>query len=241
MKQMSLNQICGVCCNVPLKENHKISKAFTLIEIIFTIIIMAGIFMVIPKIIMAATKNESFAAKQDAFFNAASLIKTASSLAWDENNTENLGILKTALNNIECNSSTDFIRIGSFLSANARTCKDNLQASAIQSEEGSDYLNFDDIDDFNGMHIDVTAKGEKKYLISTDVIYLKNIGWIGSPKKLTIDLGAAQPSNSTSNIKKLTTTIKYNGKKSIDHNKTIAAFTYYSANIGQFTLAKREW
>jgi len=112
-------------------------KGFTLIEIIFTIVIMAGIFMVIPKILMIASKNERFAMKQDAYFNAISLTKIASSLAWDENSTETLGALSTTIGNIPCDSATN-IRAGSFLSLNGRTCQDTLVASSIGSEEGSD-------------------------------------------------------------------------------------------------------
>ncbi len=215
-------------------------KAFTLIEIIFTIVIMAGIFMVIPKILMMANKNESFAMKQDAYFNAISLTKIASSLAWDENNTESLGILSTDINDIPCDASTN-IRVGSFLSANGRTCQDSLSASVLGSEEGSDYLFFDDIDDFNGSIINTTANGNNRYKITTNVSYLNHLSLFTSAKKLTIDLSATTDTDSSTNIKKMTTTIKYNGKKAVNKDKTIATFRYYSANIGQFTLNKREW
>ena len=216
-------------------------KAFTLIEIIFTIVIMSGIFMVIPKILMIANKTESFAMKQDAYFNAISLTKIASSLAWDENNTESLGILSTSLNDIPCDALSN-IRIGSFLSANGRTCQDSSYASAIMSDTGEDdYLLFDDIDDFNGSIINTTANGNNRYKIHTNVSYLNHLGLFTSAKKLTIDLSATTDTTSSTNIKKLTTTIKYNGKKSVNKDKTIATFRYYSANIGQFTLNKREW
>jgi len=215
-------------------------KGFTLIEIIFTIVIMAGVFMVIPKILMIASKNESFAMRQDAYLNAISLTKIASSLAWDENSTENLSILNTTIDNIPCDNSTH-IRIGSFLSANGRTCQDRLFASVLGSEEGSDYLFFDDIDDFNGTVINTTENGINRYKISTEVHYLDFIMPIPSSKKLTIDLSSATYTESSSNIKKLTTTIKYNGKRAVKRDKTIATFHYYSANIGQFTLNRREW
>ncbi len=216
-------------------------KGFTLIEIIFTIVIMAGIFMVIPKILMIANKTESFSMKQDAYFNAISLTKIASSLAWDESNTESLGILSTDINNIPCDSTTN-IRVGSFLSANGRTCQDSLSASTIMPDTGEDdYLLFDDIDDFNGSIINTTEGGNTRYKILTNVSYLNNIGLSTSAKKMTIDLSATTETATSSNIKKLTTTIKYNGKKAVNKDKTIATFRYYSANIGQFTLNKREW
>jgi len=48
-------------------------RAFNLIELIFTIVIMAGIFAVIPKIVFATAKSESFAMKQEALFTTVSL------------------------------------------------------------------------------------------------------------------------------------------------------------------------
>ena len=224
------------------QENNRTREAFTLIEVIFTIVIMAGIFMVIPKILMMVNKTESFAMKQDAYFNAISITKLASTLAWDENNTESLNTLNTTINNINCNGSTNYIRIGSFLSANGRTCQDSLSASAIMSDAGEDdYLFFDDIDDFNGSIINTTENGNNRYKILTHVSYLNHLNLFATEKKLTIDLSATTDTGATSNIKKLTTTIKYNGKKAVNKDKTIATFRYYSANIGQFTLNKREW
>lgn len=196
--------------------------------------------MVIPKILMMANKTESFAMKQDAYFNAISLTKIASSLAWDEKNTESLGILSTSINDIPCDALSN-IRVGSFLSANGRTCQDSLSASAIGSEEGNDYLFFDDIDDFNGSIINTTANGKNRYKIETSVNYLNHLSLFTSANKLTIDLSATTDTSTSTNIKKLTTTIKYNSKKAVNKDKTIATFRYYSANIGQFTLNKREW
>lgn len=220
---------------------YKRHKGFTLIEIIFTIVIMAGIFMVIPKILMISSKNESFAMRQDAYLNAISLSKIASSLAWDENNVDDLSELVTTNDNIPCDS-TKHIRVGSFLSENGRICHDSLTASIVGSEEGSDdYLLYDDIDDFNGTEIYVTQNGINRYKINTDVSYLKNISYTVNTNTMTIDLNTSSPTSTTGNIKKLTTTIKDHGKKALYHDRVIATFSYYSANIGQFSLSKREW
>jgi len=58
-------------------------KAFTLVELIFTIVIMAGVFAVIPKILNMTNKSDSIALKQDALLQAVSLTNIASFLAWD--------------------------------------------------------------------------------------------------------------------------------------------------------------
>ena len=220
--------------------NTQTHRGFTLIEIIFTIVIMAGVFAVIPKILMIASKNESFAMKQDAYLNAISLTKLASSLAWDEVNTQSLDVLTTANSPILCDNTTQFIRKGSFLSTNARSCNDALSASTIASEEGTNYLDFDDIDDFDKTTTNVTENGVNRYMIDTNVTYLDpHIAF--ATNTMTIDLNASITTATSANLKKLVTTIKYNGKKAVQHGRQIATFHYISANIGQFTLNKRDW
>lgn len=213
-------------------------RAFNLIELIFTIVIMAGIFAVIPKIIFATNKSDSFAMKQDALFNAVSLTNIASSLAWDENNSESLSLLATLNNNIPCNTTT-FLRLGGFLGDNTRNCKELLSASAIGSEEGNNYLIFDDIDDFNGSSIDVNIDGNEKYKLYTEVRYLDDA--IFNPvvnNKMTITLDSSIHAN-TSNIKKFKTVVGYVGGRGKDKN--ISSFYYYSTNIGQITLNSEAW
>ena len=220
-------------------------RGFTLIEIIFTIVIMAGVFMTVPKILLMASKNESFAMRQDAFFNTISISMIASTLAWDENNTKTLNFLHTQKNEINCDGST-YIRVGSFLSSNAKNCQDNLYASIISSDGESDYLLYNDIDDFNNTSIDATANGKNKYQIKTTVSYIDLLNttsktFDSSNKKLTLDLSKATTSNQTTNVKEFVATIKYNGARAIDKNKNIGTFFYDSANIGQYILNKRNW
>jgi hypothetical protein len=212
-------------------------RAFNLIELIFTIVIMAGIFAVIPKIIFATNKSDSFAMKQDALFNAISLTNIASLLAWDENNTDSSSILATSDNHIPCDTST-FLRAGGFLGEHTRNCKEIHSASAI-GNDGETVLEFDDIDDFNGSQIDVNLNTTAKYRIYTDVRYLSDN--IFSPvvnNKMTITLDNSIQTN-TSNIKKFKATVGYVGGRGKDKN--ISSFYYYSTNIGQITLNSEEW
>ena len=210
---------------------------FNLIELIFTIVIMAGVFSVIPKIIFATNKSDSSALKQDALFNAISLTKIASTLAWDENNTDSLSILATSDNYIECNTTTH-LRDGGILGENSRNCKENLSASSIGNDGESDYLSFDDIDDFNDMEIDVNLSSKTKYKIYTKVRYLNDNIFTINGDKMTITLDKSTR-NTTSNIKKFKATVGYVGGRGKDRN--ITSFTYYSTNIGQITLDSEEW
>jgi len=212
-------------------------RAFNLIELIFTIVIMAGIFAVIPKIVFATNKSDSFAMKQDALFSAVSLTNIASALAWDENNTESLSILATANNSIPCDTTT-FLRVGGFLGANTRNCKESFSASAIGSDGESDYLSYNDIDDFNNTTIAVNINTKIKYQITVKVDYLVDTIFSTSGNKMTITLDKTT-SSTTTNIKKLKTTVSYIGGRGKDYN--ISSFYYYSANIGQITLNSEEW
>jgi hypothetical protein len=211
-------------------------RAFNLIELIFTIVIMAGIFAVIPKIIFVTNKSDSFAIRQDAFFNAISLTNIASLLAWDENNTNSMSILATTDNNIECNTTT-FLRKGGFLGENSRNCKESLAASTIKDDGEGDYLSFNDIDDFHAHQIDVTLGTKTKYKIYTTVKYFDDNIFTTVGNKMTITLKGE--SNKTTNIKKFKAVVGYVGGRGKDKN--ITSFYYYSTNIGQITLNSEEW
>ncbi len=215
--------------------------AFSLIELIFTIVIMVGVFSTIPKILFSIGKSDSFALKQDAFFQAVSLTNIASLLAWDENNTDETDILQTKSSYFECNLSTKY-RIGSYKSSNARVCSQEINASfTLESDSGeNDYLLFDDIDDFNDFAVIVTtSSGKTKYKLYNQVSYLTDSFISQSTNTMTIDLNLSTTSATPTNIKKFKSTIEYAGKRGKERN--ISSFYYYSTNIGQFILNSRSW
>ncbi len=218
-------------------------RAFTLVELIITIVIMAGIFAVIPKILATSNKSDAITLKQDALLQGVSITYLASFLTWDTQNTSSLDILSTASGYFPCDASTK-IRKGSYLSANGRKCEQSLSASSISSEGESDYKNFDDVDDFNGTIIDVnTSSGKKRYELNITVEYITDGNtsvFVENGDKLTIDLSKSSSSATTTNLKRFKAKIKYAGRD-ISKKGTIASFSYTSANLGGFTLNKREW
>jgi prepilin-type N-terminal cleavage/methylation domain-containing protein len=214
---------------------------FTLIELIITIVIMAGIFAVIPKIVFTTAKSDTFSMKQDALTQALSLTEIASALAWDENNTDHLDILQTESQNFECNTTLRF-RPGSYLSPNGRMCEKNLFATLHPGPENgeNDYTLFDDIDDFNAQEINASVAGKRKYKLITGVHYLTDAITSENATAMTIDLSQSSPvDNNSTNIKKFTATVRYAGKRGREYN--ISTFSYYSTNIGQISLAYRNW
>ncbi|MBN2781835.1 MAG: hypothetical protein JXQ66_01180 [Campylobacterales bacterium] len=139
-------------------------NALTLIELIFSMVIIAVVFSVIPKIIFASNKSLQLSVKEDGVYNAISLMGSIVKLPWDENTIQSRGeILHTSQN--DCNSSTGY-RVGGFIGS--RNCKDSdLNTSLVMGQEGS-YLN--DIDDYNGYSdFNETSASGKDYNLSVAV------------------------------------------------------------------------
>lgn len=222
-------------------------KAFSLIELIFTIVIAAMIFTVIPKIIFAINKNDIFALKQNAMFNAISLLGIMRQLPWDENNTAQTDILITDPANLtfECNSSLNYRRIGGFISMNGRTCQEQLLASSIGTDSGeTHYIIYDDIDDFNQNSMEANLSANtKKYELFTTVHYLSDdtsvFHYDHTNREAIVDLHQAVSKTTPTNIKEVKVITSYAGRRGKEKN--ITSFHYYSANIGQFYLNKEAW
>ena len=66
-------------------------KALTLIELIFTMIIIALVFMTVPKIIFVSNKSMQLQIKEDGLFDAVSLMGQVVHTAWDEKTIETGG------------------------------------------------------------------------------------------------------------------------------------------------------
>ncbi len=199
-------------------------KGLTLIELIFSMVIIAIVFTIVPKIIFASNKTLQLSKKEDALFNAYSLMGSIVKLPWDENTTVSDGkILDT--DKTDCNASSGY-RVGGFIGS--RNCIDsNLRASSIGSDSGD----YDDIDDYSGKttNVNMNIEGVDKniYNINVSVEYVEN-------NYLSV------VALNTSELKKIKT-IVYPGA---DNNKMVgfqSSFFYYSANLGHIQIKKRVW
>ncbi len=205
-------------------------KALSLVELIFTIVIIAIVFTVIPKIVLALNKADSFSIRQDALFNGVSMASMISRLPWDEANTNESDILHTNSTNFECNAST-YKRVGGFIGS--RTCEHNL-TSSLGTDGELDYASYNDIDDFINEN-NITAS---PYRLETKVTYLTD-SYVRSGDKVTFDLSNNVETNSSTNLKKLDIKVFYVGNRGAE--KDITQFNYISSNIGQITLNQRNW
>ena len=188
-------------------------KGLTLIELIFSMVIIAIVFTVIPKMIFASNKTLALSVKEDGMYEAISLIGSISKLPWDENTVKSGGkVLGTSANTNECNSATGY-RIGGFIGS--RNCIDSdSNKSTSGQENGND--DYNDIDDYNNEEdYDENSSSGKDYNLSTTVSY----------------------DDTNDNIKKVVVTIK-GGVKSGNFQTSLF---YESVNLGYIKINKRAW
>ncbi len=153
--------------------------ALTLIEMIVTILIIAVVFTVVPKIIFASNKAMALSMKEDALLHAYVLIGSVSKLPWDENTQVAGKILSTA--DHTCNN----YRIGGFLGS--RNC---MGATLYTSTLGPDGGDADDIDDYDGYLEPISVGTQNRYNLLVSVTYTST----QELKKITVT-AASHPDN----------------------------------------------
>jgi len=220
-------------------------KGISLIELIFTIVIIAVVFTVIPKIVLALSKSDEFAIKQDALFNGMTMTQMISKLSWDENSANSNDILSTTHGNVQfaCNATTYYYRLGGF--RGSRNCIDSngtLSASLIGLDVNDTviYNAFNDIDDFNAQPIiDANTSDGKKYGLHVEVKYISDTIDYSIPQRAIVVLNKTGVTPTT-NLKLVDVNVTYQGKRGTSYTP-ITQFSYVSTNIGKFFLAKRTW
>ena len=200
----------------------------TLIELIFTIVIIAFVFTVIPKLFQISNKSLSFTSKEDALFNMYSQIMDIIVKEYDEQNTKYDDILLSGTNALECNTSIGY-RIGGFVGG--RNCFNDIEESDIGLDTNEPPR--DDIDDYDGLKYDIYS-GHKTYTIKVDVGYTDN--WDNdSYNDKTLEYNFTDRSdNNKSQIKRIYVKI-------LDNNSTISSIYYYSSNIGHAVIKSIKW
>ena len=209
-------------------------RAMTLIELIFSMMIVALVFTVVPKILFVTNRSFETAVKEEALYNAMALMGIVVRLPWDEANTRYDRILEVTAGEgaYLCDESTGFYRVGGF--RGSRNCIDNsetpMRASETLGLEGSDY---NDLDDYNGFGVTAATPFGVRYELNVTVRYLEDPAPGGE-----VDLSRLAPSGGTTNIKEVNVTVTNAPGTKIPFR---ASVYYHSANIGQFYLNKRAW
>ncbi len=208
-------------------------RGISLLELIFTIVIIAVVFTVIPKIVFALNKSDEFSIKQDALFNGITLMQMITHLSWDENGTQSNDILNTTGSaQFACDAATHY-RVGGF--RGSRNCENNVNVRGTLSSDGTETnTTYNDIDDFNGVDINTSI-----YRLHVNAKYIADT-FIYNGQNATIALNSTAMPPST-NIKYIDINITYQGNKTAFQGTAISQFAFASANIGKFFISKRVW
>ncbi len=234
--------------------------AIAMIELIFAIVIMGIVLMSAPMLISIAAKSGYVAIQQEAINEAAARVNMIMGYHWDENSADERfldPVLITA-------SSTDGLtelNTAAFPQTGRRpgTPKESyrsfvredgerLIASTTLGREGGE----NDVDDFRGT-IGLTLAGtgaganyiEKNVDIVTTVAYISDAPTgtatynpVGNT--INFDPNFAQTSATTTNIKRISTTLTSATDSPDELNKTIILHAF-SCNIGGYTLEEKNF
>ena len=148
-------------------------KSFTLIELIFSMVIIAIAFMVLPKILQLSTKVSTQSIREEALYNGIALLGFIKATAWDEKNTKKDDILLVldGDSSYECGGD-NFIRIGGFIGS--RNCKNTLTASPL-GLDADDLLNADDMDDFISINAS-NYNNSRDFSLNVKINYIEDMG-----------------------------------------------------------------
>ncbi|MCR1810409.1 type II secretion system protein [Sulfurospirillum sp. hDNRA2] len=214
-------------------------SAMSLIELVFTIVIMGIAVMSLPLILTQVQRNDAFAMQQEAILAAKAKIGNILTYEWDHNSYDSTAsrsfVLATSSPDTELNcNGTTFRRLGHVNADSRRKCSaTGASASAIGADAG-DGGNFTDIDDFDADAINISASAEGAgtldYIfdlnLSTSITYAADSATYNvSPVVFTLN-----PDNNVTvtNIKTISVTVSGG-----DQNITLRAFT---CNIGESML-----
>lgn len=208
----------------------------SLIELVFTIVIMGIAVMSLPLILTQVQRNDTFAMQQEAILAAKAKIGNILTYEWDEKSYDLTASRSFVLDTTGADElrrvGTTNMRRGHILAESRRKFFDaNTTASPIASDGGD----LDDIDDFNGTSnpLTVTAgenAGTLDYIfnlnLNTSITYATDSATYNvSPVAFTFN-----PDNNATvtNIKTISVTVSGG-----DQNITLRAFT---CNIGESLL-----
>jgi len=203
--------------------------SFTLIELIFAIIIVGISVTAVPMLLATSTNSIETISKESSFFNAYALLSLTQTTEWDENNTKGDNYYKVLTakggdSELECNRTGTL----SFNNESGADCDDN-KTSHIGLDDGEDkddVSTFDDVDDFNGY----SDGNLTNYDLNISVKYISDNADYSARN---IYFNETTNAVSNTNVKKIELNVT-------DKNgNLIAVLGYYSCNIGAVKIKSR--
>ncbi len=221
-------------------------KAFTLIELIISIVIIGLAVSVLPTMIASANKLEEDTINQDVFFKSISVMNDILSRYWDKEQKaqddagEGAMVLDVAKGDEKLNrsSSNSQERVGSFGRGEydfRKFYKNPTLASDIPPNQNTPITSADKIEaieDYNGRYIDETSSESKvKYDIKVEYVP-DTVTTDQTTQYATWNLSGGDAwtsANDSTNIKRITITAS---GRSANGQPMSVNFVYFSSNIG---------
>lgn len=209
-------------------------RAFTMIELVFSIVIVGLVILSIPLIVRQSNANAVMSQNVLGYYNALTLMDTIRKKPWDTNNMDDFAvsgeyyILQTGNAATDCrvlNQATGMhIKTKKGLgNANRRRMCDpaSRSASAITAN-----ARLASINDFQGYTTKIVSNGNDIFQLSTNISYA-NINFGNGT-----NAGSITTTNNTTDVKAINITLTRIDPDNATNNEDIAVYTYYAANIG---------
>jgi len=219
-----------------------VRRSVTLIEIIFSIVIIGIAMVAIPTILSQTMKSNEFSLDQEALLAGATKMGNILTYEWDENNTgpqELKYVLDVINGDNELNrypNINSIHRVGHFIGQDRRRFDPSLNYAS--NTLGSEETQPDDIDDFNGKQSTLITNVQsdsdyvKEFTFTTKIIYVED-----NASYLQNRIGYSFPITSHTG----STNIKMVEVKIVDkqNSEQIATLRSYATNIGSTKLLSR--
>lgn len=222
--------------------------AFTLIELIVTIVVLGFIVSALPTILIQDAKSREMTINQEAIYAATAKMAQILSYKWDEassQDNETVSIAKvldinSAIADSELERNTTRFRMGHFQVTGRRYMYSTETNSSALGMDADDNGTADDLDDFhntaaNLVTIDTESDGYKR----TYTINVQNSYAFDNANYANSSIGTFEfdlPTIERSNIKRILITVgtTINGEAT-----TLFTLRSYSSNIGESEVVSR--
>lgn len=214
-------------------------RSFTLIELIFAIVIISIALLSVPILFSQVTRGTEEAIKVEAIYQASRTMGTILTHAWDENSpsseTRFSRILDVTNGDSECNriGATRFRKADFNQKATRRFFAAMTYATATLGQEGT---LTNDIDDFHNKSETISKNSNDIILdmqLTTKVFYISDATNYAA-QHINFNVSTTQATAST-NIKMIEINLT-----NPNNNDEILVFRAFSCNIGEKTLAYKD-
>ena len=232
-----------------------VRHAFTMIELIFALVIMSIVFISLPMILVNNQNSLEDNLIQESIFLASTKMSQVLTYKWDDNSSSpGLGTLSTSdvieVTNgalaLDRNSSE--YRVGHFQQDKHRRMSPQLNETRSATAIGIEVAGvFDDIDDFDGLtDVDVISSTDefgykKRYRADVNVSYINDGNFLNGTSYASNNIDfvlSDAPTAATTNIKMLEVSIDQNNSNGWAQTLLLRA---YVANIGETDYFKRRY